>query len=1089
MYVNDNNLPKCRSFPYQLTNGFCFMAPHSIMILAFLFVGTCLADVQSCALVSEQTPNEVVAGLRQTADLQVFTLQEWKARESWSETLVLDFLYDLQQSQALKEFMQCDGYIENGNHYKLDAKRLFAGLEEQHTAVASLLGLLSLSEVLIVSDPIHSVSPALAQSPSILQVSSLYISAELSPYSLELLARRVIKAKSVRTILLCVEGHLTLKLLQSLQDSQLDYPVTVLLLWEASWFDRTRTPDIPGGILFIVDFGCESAISYTDVVACRVRQRISGHSDPSFSVLQLHQGSAELVGSLNQQRLSLCLECLKWAPVPSQDTRIVTLQFSFNNGTYNPNGPTNTGEGEFYLGALLAVADINENTGLLPFSHLRVFNVSLGLTEFDSEWAKQQLAGVTTEDLGLAFLHGHYSNVALPLYPFLTSLNFTHPQIGADNSSPAFSSPTLFPHYSRVTISGAYTGVMFTRLIRHYGWTRFALLHCDDLYCTHLAKTVIGTANDTGLEIVTNASTRMLPSNMTSYPHKLLPVFQELVDSRVRITVLIMYGTTLNYCLEVLYDLGMRRGDLLFLSVMWLVPSLFEGNDESVKKRKELLNGAVQIYPGAFIGPLGSDIQTRFRQRYRVEPAHFACTNYDAVLLLAHTLDYLRTTGAVYEQSEVLNRELRKARFTGCSGDVSLFEGDRQISVFDIQNAVIQADGKVAITKVGVYSPLGTVLLSFSQNIIWPDGTLEVPGDTRLNPIDCPFEPNAMKEFWPAQVFEVACFVLFELLVIIIIGLIWHKYWRKNASALQGRIEISFEDYILFTVIGVEAVQYCYLGPVLPQWLIEADRFLVFVDWDLQRVFTMSRKLLVVGVAVSLGTVGVWICLLVAAGLRLRCGLVQLGYLLLPFLGNVCFLPIVMSLLSLFQCGQAASTSADPGFADTYLIGDCYMKCWSGVHLGLTIPALLALAVYVPSAVLLRPKWQEVQPTLHIPVSPAHLMIKSIYQLLIVSFSKILPHHNALAYSVVSLSANVHASDWLWVGLLTAGFALLLGAAEIFQFLFFPSQLYRKKGISIVDLFRFQFSKEPQAHQLFLRPSRISLACPSDVQLVINQHT
>ena len=89
------------------------------MILAFLFVGTCLADVQSCALVSEQTPNEVVAGLRQTADLQVFTLQEWKARESWSETLVLDFLYDLQQSLALKEFMQCDGCIENGNHYRV----------------------------------------------------------------------------------------------------------------------------------------------------------------------------------------------------------------------------------------------------------------------------------------------------------------------------------------------------------------------------------------------------------------------------------------------------------------------------------------------------------------------------------------------------------------------------------------------------------------------------------------------------------------------------------------------------------------------------------------------------------------------------------------------------------------------------------------------------------------------------------------------------------------------------------------------------------------------------------------------------------
>jgi len=91
-------------------------------------------------------------------------------------------------------------------------------------------------------------------------------------------------------------------------------------------------------------------------------------------------------------------------------------------------------------------------------------------------------------------------------------------------------------------------------------------------------------------------------------------------------------------------------------------------------------------------------------------------------------------------------------------------------------------------------------------------------------------------------------------------------------------------------------------------------------------------------------------------------------------------------------------------------------------------------------------------------------------------------------WNSVVVSANVHTSDWLWVSLLTVGLALLLGAAGMFQFLFFSSQLYRKKEISVVDLFRFQFSKESSVHQLFLRPSRISLACPSDVQLVISQH-
>jgi len=43
---------------------------------------------------------------------------------------------------------------------------------------------------------------------------------------------------------------------------------------------------------------------------------------------------------------------------------------------------------------------------------------------------------------------------------------------------------------------------------------------------------------------------------MLSYPHELLPWFQEILDSKVRIIVMIMYGSTLNYCFDILYDLG-----------------------------------------------------------------------------------------------------------------------------------------------------------------------------------------------------------------------------------------------------------------------------------------------------------------------------------------------------------------------------------------------------------------------------------------------------------------------------------------------------------------------------------------------------
>jgi len=1087
------------------------------MILLLLLLTIQTSANQCFALVSEQTPGEVLEGLAQGEDRVVLlTLEEWSG-ESWTPVLVFDFLYDHKKSLALREAVDCSACIVNGNPYWLENAPLFPSMEHQYGAITALLKSLSIPEVLLLHSPPHNV-PFRGE----IQSSALQISRELSNQALELLARRLIKARSVRALVLCMEGDLALRLLLILQMSRLDYPITILLTQTAAWFDRTQTPDLPGRLLFLANRNCELADSMADSVTCLIHQRIAGFPDTSLSVLQLRPTSQEVVGSLDQGQTSLCVKCLKLIPVPPAGTRIATLQFSFNNGTTDPTGAPDSGEAQYYLGAELAVADINQSSDLLPFSSLRIFNVSLGLFEFDQEWVRKQLAGVTTQDLGIAFLHGHYSNVAIPLYSFLTGFNFTNPQFGADNSSPLLSAPT-FSHYARVTISSSYTGVMFVHFIQQYGWTRFSLLGCDDLYCVELVRTLEQAAAEHRLEIVNNASTRILQTNATSY----LPVLEDLVASKVRVVVLVMYGSLLNFCLETLYDLGMRRGDLIFLPVMWLVPDLFQGTEKAVHKRKEMLNGALQIYPATFLGPLGRDIQERFQQIYREEPAHFVCTNYDAVLLLAHALDYLRAIGAAYEETSVLSQQLRKARFTGCTGEVSLQEGERLPSVFDIQNAVIRENGEMEIVKVGLFKPLSTVLFSFSRNITWPDGTDTVPGDMRINPLDCPFEPKDIRKFWPAEVLEGGSITLLALLGLLSTAVIWRRCWQSGATAMHGRAEISLDDYLLFAAIGVEGVQYCFLGPALQQWSFEAQRFLVFVRWDLQRLFVYSHQLLMISVCASLGAVGLWAGLLLAAALGLKCTIAQWSYHLLPHLGNVSFVPIVFSLLSLMQCGQAATTQDTPGFTDTFLLEDCYLQCWEGCHLGLTIAGLLALATYVPSAVYLRPKWQEVQPTLHIPVSPAHLMVKSLYQLLIASSQRGLNHRNALAHSilffilttayfaasvlrpaygygranlwhlvsiwcvlwyslVMMVSTYVSTAELVWAGLLIAGLGLVTAGAVLLQFFCLPPLLYRKKGISVVDLFRFQFSKEPQAHQLFAK--KVPTVSPTDVTVCVTSN-
>ena len=72
------------------------------------------------------------------------------------------------------------------------------------------------------------------------------------------------------------------------------------------------------------------------------------------------------------------------------------------------------------------------------------------------------------------------------------------------------------------------------------------------------------------------------------------PIFDHLIASGVRILVIATHSHDVPFITEYLYDLGMRRNDIIFLAVEWLSVKNFHLEDEGLQNAvREMHLGAL----------------------------------------------------------------------------------------------------------------------------------------------------------------------------------------------------------------------------------------------------------------------------------------------------------------------------------------------------------------------------------------------------------------------------------------------------------------------------------------------------------------
>lgn len=763
-------------------------------------------------------------------------------------------------------------------------------------------------------------------------------------------------------------------------------------------------------------------------------------------------------------------------------------------------------------GALYAIEDINANSAILPHFEVRYQSYYYGILDFNKTAAVENAKKLRFR-FGSAVSAAFSTAAVMGLTQLFASANRTVPILGSEVMLPLLSNSTQFPYFVRTIVSDAYMAYFYVEWLKQTGWRRCSVLYRNNIWSQGFYELFADGAKRAGLELANSESLRVLPDKDSEWRE----VFAELVRVKVRPVVLIsIEKEVIVRSVLSMYEAGLRRGDVVIVAVTWLVDNIWSFFPSSeLRVFQELLSGAIMAFPAAYVGAQGRGLQGSFRKRMAAEPPLGACLFYDSMMLVGKALDFIIDSGQSAENPQTVISAVRGTKFHGCSGLVSIdpSSNDRSQMTIVIRNLRYWAHNNTwELANVLLYNPTSVTLITQTGTFVWPDGSSQVPADTVVFDIDCPFQSRELRDTTVGRVI-MQCVCYFVVTVVgVTTWVIWRKWWRKEVPRLVKREEISPSDVVVLASLVIEFFQHLAMGPDTSPLIQSLPTLTQSLTLDLQSFFSMTQGGFWLLLDFVFAVCAFWLFALLMLHYDLwKCTenmcvfptVRQLTDLLMPVMGSVCFLPIISVLLEVFLCDQATGNEV----TDAVLTKDCYQHCWVFPHSLYVSLAVLSLVIYVPPAVFYRPLWQLLQSNLHVKTSPAFLMEKTIFQVTLIVLNKTLkrvwPLAHGIAFSTVILAftgLSIRTSPFnysrpnLWhcvllLGNLSLSVLYCLNEADILsrttsvyvllgvwtalvlagvavQCLRCPSLLYRKKGLDIAILFQFQLTNRVPASSI-----------------------
>ncbi|CAG9319105.1 unnamed protein product [Blepharisma stoltei] len=750
--------------------------------------------------------------------------------------------------------------------------------------------------------------------------------------------------------------------------------------------------------------------------------------------------------------------------------------------------------------------EINEGNTLLKNFQITFFTFDCGVTVYDAKFAYNCFNN-DIDKLGLGHISSFSSSMTIGALQTFKKLNVTFPVVGCSTTEPSLNLTSVYPMFTRVWFTASYGTSYLSVLIKAMGWKKVAILYQNNSWAIAKSWHLNPAIEKQGLEVVNPENTRWMPTGLDRESiRNYTDLAQGIIDSQARLLILNMESPMCNYFLEMLYDLGIRRGDLVIIATYLDMLTIIGNTDDYTYKRLEVGIPTIRLTLQTWVGKIGQKVKENVIAIHKQTPTGYVCSYYDGTYQIAYALDYMINRGQDFTDPYKLESSIRIQKFQGCTGSITTDadSNDRIADAWSIESNLLDSTGNIDTKVVGLLKPFSSNILTISDPIVYSDGTTTKPSDLRNQNNKCPFSSKLVKTFDKGRglLFGICFFVALVTFVITIF--IWKKWWNMSLDELKQKEELSIQDAIVGTSIVVEFFQYAAMGPNFSILSSIIAKFSYIFSLDLGDFIKLENGIFWIIVEMVFGGILLWTILCGVVLFRLDEKwkyitifkfLSWLADYLMPILGNLCFIPFISICLDVFLCDQSIGDK----FTDSFLARDCYYFCWKGEHLVHAVFSFLALFLYVPSAIFCRPLWQELQSMLHVKSSPVYLMVKTIFQIAMIVMNKTIKRSQDIAHGCLFIAVlaiytiftfkfkpyNYARFSW-WQGLILIGVTWLafistiaivinrdlsvLLAILIFGWCIigisglyiqkkkYPSLLFRKSAKDTSTLFKFAFN-------------------------------
>jgi ABC-type branched-subunit amino acid transport system substrate-binding protein len=735
----------------------------------------------------------------------------------------------------------------------------------------------------------------------------------------------------------------------------------------------------------------------------------SGNILRNFLVINIANNFRVQVGKweVNSSKLDLSKDII-WpggqTTVPLTDVHLLKLAFLC---------PFKDTKESFYIEAALSMAvnEINKNNFL--GKTYKISPIYQPAVEVDEEIIRSIIKKLEKERI-LGYV-GPFDSESSKIYSkVLSNDEVLRPLVSYGATSSELSKTSDFKSFLRLVQQDDYQATAVSMIVSQNKVKEIGLIYSDDIIGQAMYSSFIENLKTLQISIKNQQSKRKITFKLkengklsSKTLQSIDKALSEIVRNQIKIIVFIGNNKLTPEIAKQAHKKELYGKDYAWFGSDWITSDVFQDIDENYKSSKseimKVLRNSLFLSQKSIIGDIGSIFSNNFFNKTGANFTFSAILAYDSVYLYANSLKSLIQDDQDYNDGQVLLNTLRRSIFYGASGKVMFRTDTNDRSPYGYLVKNLQGSEMVPVLE---YDPQSTITLNNNsyKPIQFYGGGSECPDDSWPTAFDCPFAEH-MSEVSVDGVAVVISVGVFLFVVTLGISYFSYRRWKQvKIVQITQPVVRSWKDNLVQAQILIEFFQFIAIAPELVSLKIVVEIISNIFMFDVLKVAGSDKQdywyflIFISGLCffwffvVMIITTDTERFLVKNSCTRRIVGIINSAYL--PFIGNTMFLPFSSILFDAFVCDHQAQ-------GKQYVWRDCYMTCWSSDHIPFLIVSGLALILFEPAAVFLRPLWQQAKPGLNIKIQPFFLLLKTCFQILLISVSKSLQGISPLANGII----------------------------------------------------------------------------------------